>query len=41
MHTPNNFFWIEDIFKLQQPKFIYKLQHNILPTYFTSFTPSQ
>ena len=32
---------IEDIFKLQQLKFIYKLQHNILPIYFTSFTPSQ
>ena len=29
------------IFKLQQLKFINKLQHNILPTYFTSFTPSQ
>ena len=29
---------MEDIFKLQQLKFIYSLQHHILPTYFTSFT---
>ena len=32
---------IDNILNLQQLQFIYKLQHNTFPTYFTSFTLSQ